>query len=361
MQLTTLYGVILFTSLTLLLSQLLVKQKQTAHILFAIFCGSIAMMLTKKLSGDYLGAYQYLIGMGACATCNCYWLLSRSLFRKEKPISSHHLLLAVAIALLIMIQQGYLFISEIVLLNNEITKNVLSEITTLLSSCIIVLSFWEGCRGFHSDNKEQKAQRVLFLATFSLAIAISKVSQSTHFESAQTQEFITIFIIFFVLLNTHILLLWRFKQAASSEQSPIGSTNHSTAVITVKTKENHASSAIEKHLAQQVETLLIDQSLFLQANLKVADLARELNVPEYRVSKALRSTLQARNFNQYINELRIKYAKELLADPDKKSWPVLVVGLESGFASIGPFTRTFKTLTGFTPNQYRQQHLVQLA
>jgi AraC-like DNA-binding protein len=34
---------------------------------------------------------------------------------------------------------------------------------------------------------------------------------------------------------------------------------------------------------------------------------------------------------------------------------VLVIGLESGFASVGPFTRAFKQFTGLTPNQYRQQ------
>ena len=31
--------------------------------------------------------------------------------------------------------------------------------------------------------------------------------------------------------------------------------------------------------------------------------------------------------------------------------------MESGFASVGPFTRTFKLLTGYTPNQYRQHQL----
>jgi AraC-like DNA-binding protein len=37
-----------------------------------------------------------------------------------------------------------------------------------------------------------------------------------------------------------------------------------------------------------------------------------------------------------------------------------VVGLESGFASVGPFTRAFKAHTGFTPNQYRQNQLKSL-
>ncbi|MFK7864310.1 MAG: hypothetical protein AB8B95_08820 [Pseudohongiellaceae bacterium] len=46
-----------------------------------------------------------------------------------------------------------------------------------------------------------------------------------------------------------------------------------------------------------------------------------------------------------------------MIDPDKQKWPVLVVGLESGFASVGPFTRAIKAKTSFTPNQYRQKML----
>ena len=93
----------------------------------------------------------------------------------------------------------------------------------------------------------------------------------------------------------------------------------------------------------------------MQSNLRLADVAQKLGVPEYRVSNALRYNLKARNFNQYINALRIQHAQALLADEDKQKWTVLVVGLESGFASVGPFTRAFKATTGLTPNQYRQQ------
>ncbi len=112
----------------------------------------------------------------------------------------------------------------------------------------------------------------------------------------------------------------------------------------------------EQKLAAKIKTLLIERQLFLQENLKVGDIARILDLPEYRISKALRKHLNAKNFNQYVNELRICYAEKILTDPSKR-WPVLVVGLESGFASVGPFTRAFKAHTGFTPNQYRQNQL----
>lgn len=110
-------------------------------------------------------------------------------------------------------------------------------------------------------------------------------------------------------------------------------------------------------LAAKISQLIENESLFLQANLKVADVARHLDVPEYRVSRALETHISHKNFNQYINGLRIAYAKELLADTTKQDWSVLVISLESGFASVGPFSRAFKSETGITPNQFRQMHL----
>ena len=356
MNLTTIYTTLLVISLLFLIAQLLVREKQIAHIMFALFCGSIAIMATKKVSGETLGAYQYLIGMGACATCNGYWLLSRCLFREKRAILLPHITIAIVIAVLIMANQGYLFVSGITPVlakNSSIVPYVISELTVLLSSTVIMLSFWEGCRGFTTASKKGKSQRILFLATFGLAVAISKLSQGMFVDSPESKELITAFIILFVLTNTQVLLLWRFKKDKSSEKT----NDKSNDLAYSQSKRNISGTTqtvdIELALAEKVETLLIEQSLYLKANLKVADIARELEVSEYRVSRILKNNLNARNFNQYVNQLRVTHAKNLLSDPDKKKWPVLMVGLESGFASVGPFTRTFKLLTGYTPNQYR--------
>lgn len=350
MELQTLQVVVLCVSITLMFAQLWVRSKRTYHVLFAIFCGSVAMQMTKGLSGESIGAYQYLIGMGACATCNCYWLLSRSLFRTDNAIAVRHILVALGIALLIMLNQGYLFASHAHLVNvpeGNLGQHILRELTVLLSSCILVLSFWEGCRAWSAASATEKAQRVLFLATFGGAIALSKAMQGVFAADPVAQKAVTAAIILFVLLNTQILMFWRDQSSHSATSSEPGTQQPG--------KPAAASSVDETVLSAQIKGLLIDQALFLQPNLKIADIARRLDVPEYRVSIALRAHLHARNFNQYVNQLRIKHAQTLLADSDKSAWPVLVVGLESGFASVGPFNRAFKAMTGYTPNQYRQK------
>ncbi|AZZ96437.1 AraC family transcriptional regulator [Pseudoalteromonas sp. R3] len=353
MTLVSFHYLALAICLACLLMQLRVKQKQTAHILFAVFCGSLAMIAARKITGHSVGAYQYLIGMGACATCNCYWLLARSMFRKHQPIALVHIALAIVIALLVVIKQGYLFANaQWLSVDNSFTvlTGVLSELTTLLSSCVLVLTFWEGCRGFNDCTRTEKAQRVLFLATFGLAVGISKSMQPYVTQSPELKDWTVSIITLFVLVSTQAQLLWHF--GLSGKRGKSGSAPESRAISNTEPVNCNSDG---DQLLDTLSRLIHEEQYYLQPNLKVADLARALDVPEYRVSRALKPQLKEANFNQFINRLRIEHAQKLLRDPENQHWPVLVIGLESGFASVGPFTRAFKSVTGTTPNQYRKQ------
>ena len=364
-ELETLHLLLLTTSLSLMIAQLWVKQKQTLHILFAIFCGSVSMATVKKITGGAIGSYEYLIGLGACATCNIYWLISRTLFRGKNAFSVHHLAFAGFIALLIMSKQGYLFLNSQVTLDpsvGQFVSGILSELTMMASSFVIIAAGWEAFRGFNQANPTQKKQRLLFIGAFISAVAICKVASVSLADNPNAIAAIVACVTIGMLSVTQILIYW---QGSLREQSIARSgesrANEGMASVISATSVEAASiletspSESDAPLAAQIHDFLIEQKQFLQPNLKVADLARQLDVPEYRISRILKQFFEAKNFNHYINQLRIDYAKTLLKDPLKQKWPVLVVGLESGFASVGPFTRAFKSFTGCTPNQYRQQ------
>lgn len=366
MTLSNIYSIQLIVALTCLLAQLWVKNKHTTHILFAVFCGSVAMGVIQKLSADSLGAYQYLIGLGACATCNCYWLFVRSYFRGNNAIGMQHIALAIGIAVLIMMSKGYLFVTELWQIESSrlsFAKYTLTEITILLSSAIIVLSIWEAFRGFKQASKTQQKQRVFYLCAIISAVLISKVAKGYFVDTPHIKEAIIACITIFMLLVTQILMFWRFKseqsneQIASTHQVKVSRFEHDAfeAKTQVSSEKIHSEEPLDIELSNALYQLLIGQKLYLQANLKVGDLAKQLDLPEYKVSRVLKEGFGARNFNHYINQLRVEHAKQLLSESDKSHWPVLVIGLESGFASVGPFTRAFKQFTGSTPNQYRQQ------
>ncbi len=366
--LTVLTIVLLVLSVTLALMHVSAVRLRPnrPRMLFALFCGSIAFLMVKHLSASSIGAYQYLIGIGASATCNAYWLFSRAFFRRRDAIKTQHLYVALAIALLVALNQMYMFLKGVGVFTpapHGFIRYILVELTVLLSSCILVLTFWEGCRGFGKDTAEGKAQRVLFLSVFVFALAGSKVAKGLLADNAQALEYIISAITLLVMVNTQVLLLWKYTNRldfiTGKLAGPRPGENDTLGGEAAEAAGTDGAPGMLSPLARQITDLIVGQALYLQENLKVADIARELDTPEYLISKAIRTELGATNFNQYVNMLRIDHARSLLADPDKRKTSILAIGLDSGFASVGPFTRAFKTLTGLTPRQYRQEQLAE--
>lgn len=353
MELDSIYSILLIVSLTMLIAQLAVRDKKTIHLAFAVFCGSMAMVAAKQLGSESMGAYQYLIGLGTCATCNGFWLVSRALFREESAISLRHILVAVTIALLIMINQGIKLangLSPTTFSGMESFVGSLGEITNLLSSSILCLTFWEAARGYTNSTGPKRWQRILFMLSFGSAVFATTVVTTAFIDETQMASVFPWFVVFSalqIMLVTQGIILWQHSHARASSAD-------SEKLIDVDSEVNVEPGESSQFLVSGIENALYQNQLFLQPNLKMLDLARQLDVPEYRVSRALRYHFKARNFNQFINSLRIEHAKTLLESPSNQHWTILVVGLESGFASIGPFNRAFKSECGCTPNEYRQ-------
>ena len=98
---------------------------------------------------------------------------------------------------------------------------------------------------------------------------------------------------------------------------------------------------------------------YAQEGLSLASLAEQLGTPEYRLRRVINQGLGHRNFNAYVNGLRLAEAKRRLADPAERALPVLTIALDVGFGSIGPFNRAFKADTGLTPTEFRQKSLAE--
>ncbi|WP_157610674.1 helix-turn-helix transcriptional regulator [Arsukibacterium perlucidum] len=357
----TIHLVLLVVSFALVCSQLFVRQKQLVHLLFAAFSGSMAIMAVKRLGGDGFGFYQYLLAMGICMTCNGYWLVARALFRQGRAILLRHILVAAAIGLLIISLQAMQLLQQFWPASQTLLASarvVCKELLILLSSAILMLTLWEGCRGYSQACGAERWHRQLFLATYGGAIAIFGVIAKIWLpaEGAALQhDLLSAVAALTILVVTQWLIYCRFNKPLC-----VQSQSTADAVINIQVEPaQHDSLATgltpaDSQLCDKIRQLLFQKQVFLQANLRLSDLARLLEVPEYRISRLLRSQFHASNFNQFINTLRIEHAKTLLSDPDKGHWPVLVVGLESGFASVGPFTRSFKTMVGYTPHEFRQ-------
>ncbi|MDP1967398.1 MAG: helix-turn-helix domain-containing protein [Reyranella sp.] len=111
---------------------------------------------------------------------------------------------------------------------------------------------------------------------------------------------------------------------------------------------------VDPSLLATLERLMTGDRLYRQEGLTIGVLAGKLGLPEYRLRRAINRGLGYRNFNEYLNRHRLADAKQALADPTQAEVPILTIALDSGFQSLGPFNRAFKTDTGITPTEYRR-------
>jgi AraC-like DNA-binding protein len=110
----------------------------------------------------------------------------------------------------------------------------------------------------------------------------------------------------------------------------------------------------QDRLADALACAMSERHAYRQEDLGVASLAAQLGVAEYRLRRLINQRLGHRNFNAYVNGLRLDQARAALADPAQRQQPVLTIALDAGFGSIGPFNRAFKAATGLTPTEYRR-------
>ena len=99
------------------------------------------------------------------------------------------------------------------------------------------------------------------------------------------------------------------------------------------------------------------EKAYRQEGLTIALLARKLELPEYRLRRMINHQLGYRNFNAFLNDLRIEEACQILADPAHERLPILNLALDLGYGSPGPFNRAFRAKTGQTPTEYRRSRL----
>ena len=113
-----------------------------------------------------------------------------------------------------------------------------------------------------------------------------------------------------------------------------------------------APSQSDQAAAAGLEVLLQEQSLYLNPELTVEDLARAARLPDRQVSHLINNCL-GKNFFEFINEARVEAAKRLLTEG---SWSIQRVLEESGFNSKATFNRIFKRYVELTPSDYRRQN-----
>lgn len=99
---------------------------------------------------------------------------------------------------------------------------------------------------------------------------------------------------------------------------------------------------------------------YLDSNLTIYDLAKQLNVPVRELSVSINHTLN-KHFFDFINEYRIKKAMDLIQNSSDEKLTILEILYEVGFNSKSSFNTAFKKHTGITPTEFKKNASLRVA
>ncbi|MEM8897478.1 MAG: helix-turn-helix domain-containing protein, partial [Bacteroidota bacterium] len=115
------------------------------------------------------------------------------------------------------------------------------------------------------------------------------------------------------------------------------------------------SSLSKKHSREMVEgvrSIMETQKPFLNADLRLTELAEIMSISPHHLSQVINENLQL-NFYDFINQYRVEEAKALIEKEPETN--LLQIGIAAGFNNKNSFNNAFKKHMGLTPSTYRKE------
>lgn len=126
-------------------------------------------------------------------------------------------------------------------------------------------------------------------------------------------------------------------------------------------KEKSENNAVRKRvpdersneLKNKLEHLMQNEKLYLDNELSLPQLAREMAVSTHELSYLLNENFGI-NFFQFVNKYRVEEVKRLMLSEKHRHLNILGIAFSAGFNSKTTFNTTFKKETGIAPSQFMQ-------
>lgn len=107
-----------------------------------------------------------------------------------------------------------------------------------------------------------------------------------------------------------------------------------------------------KQLGFVVNEYLTDKKSFLKPGYNLTQVADETEFPLHHLTYFFRE-VKKQSFTDYKNELRVRYACELILSDEYNDMTLEAIGEKAGFSSRVTFIRAFKKVTNQTPGNYK--------
>lgn len=281
----------------------------------------VAYMLALVL-GEPVATLFSAFGVSACGWA---WLFARGLFNPAPgavrwPLALMAVLLAAGAASQLM-PDGW------------VATRVVGNLYVLTGSAALLLTFGEPLKARRDQlSKGEFRFRIWFLIVFAGLVAVSMLEVWAPSSPAR-------------LISAAVGLTGMGLACVVRDRMPLQ-------ISAPAPREPRTATDEDVRLADRLRRLFDETQIYLKPELKISDIAAQLGEPEHRVSRCVSAATGFSNFNRLVNHHRIAAARKALESAaDRRS--ILVIALDCGFASIGPFNRAFREETGMTPRAYR--------
>lgn len=220
----------------------------------------------------------------------------------------------------------------------------LAQVQMILSLVLFAALLYVVLRSAKGDLVENRRSfRVVFITLLTAFGVLKTVFYSVY--DMQTQPFWAPTIMASAMLVFEIVFAyWALRPGGSlwtSEDAP------------VKHRITAETDPVDTHLLAEIDKAM-NEELWRREGLTIGQMADELNVPEHRLRHAINRDLGYRNFPAFVNGYRINAAKAALCAPENAQKTILEIAYDVGFASLGPFNKAFRAMTGKSPRDYRR-------
>lgn len=102
---------------------------------------------------------------------------------------------------------------------------------------------------------------------------------------------------------------------------------------------------------KKLETLIKEESLYLNPNIRLRDLAKRMDMSSHHLSQLLNQHYNA-SFFDFINKYRVENAKELIKNHPERI--LIHIAFDSGFNNKTSFVNSFKKFEQTTPSRFKE-------
>ncbi len=236
-------------------------------------------------------------------------------------------------------------------------------ITYLIMMSVILKKHSKKIKDFYSNTEKVSLNWLKIFITIFIINSILEVSIAFFYYSPLYKHLELTYYVLMIFGNS-IFGFFGIKQGDLYTVKMSGiEKNNSSPAITVLAEESstHTSKYLKSKLddttkstiEKEILELMTEKQLFLNPDLRIDDIANELNTNKAYVSQVINENFN-KTFFQLVNEYRINEAKRLIKSPEYAHFSLDGIATQCGFNSRFVLNTVFKKITGQSPSAYKK-------